>query len=31
LSQSNTGNISVSNREYYIQPRYVVFSVKYNL
>ena len=31
LSQSTTGNISVSNREYYIQPRYVVFSVKYNL
>jgi len=31
LSQSNTGNISVSNREYFIQPRYLVLSVKYNL
>ncbi|MGB1307863.1 MAG: carboxypeptidase regulatory-like domain-containing protein [Oceanihabitans sp.] len=31
LSQSNSGNISVSNREYYIQPRYLVLSVKYNL
>ena len=31
LSQSNTGNISVSNREYFIQPRYLVLSLKYNL
>ncbi|MFD2822113.1 carboxypeptidase regulatory-like domain-containing protein [Lacinutrix iliipiscaria] len=31
LSQSNTGSVSVSNREYFIQPRYLVLSVKYNL
>ncbi len=31
LSQSNTGDISVSNREYFIQPCYIVLSVKYNL
>lgn len=31
LSQSNTGSVSVSNREYYIQPRYLVFSIKYDI
>lgn len=31
LSQSNSGSVSVSNREYYIQPRYIVFSLKYEL
>lgn len=31
LSESNSGAVSVSNREYFIQPRYLVFSIKYNL
>ncbi|MBT8393708.1 MAG: outer membrane beta-barrel protein [Bacteroidia bacterium] len=31
LSQSSTGDISVSNREYFVQPRYIVFSIKYNI
>jgi outer membrane receptor for ferrienterochelin and colicin len=31
LSQSNTSSISVSSNEYFIQPRYTVFSMKYNL
>ena len=31
LNQTNTSNISVSNQEYFVQPRFVVLSVKYNI
>lgn len=31
LNQDNSGNILTSTSEYFIQPRYAVFSVKYNL
>ena len=30
-SQSNAGNISVSATEYFIQPRYITFRVRYEL
>ena len=30
-NQSNTGNISVSATEYFIQPRYITFRVRYEL
>ena len=31
LSQSNAGSVSVSNREYFIQPRFIVLSIKYDI
>lgn len=31
LNQTNTSNISVTNQEYFVQPRYVVLSLKYNI
>ena len=30
-SQSNAGNISVSATEYFIQPRFITFRVRYEL
>ena len=31
LNQTNTSNISVSNQEYFVQPRFLVLSLKYNI
>lgn len=31
ISNNNVSDISISNTEYFVQPRYVIFTVKYNL